>query len=184
MKGILSVSQGVKDRLVAGYGYAPEKICVVYNGIDTDHFSPVSEEHRLELRRNLHMPDDAVVVVSAARLDQIKRLDRLIKAFAVLSAERRNLWLILTGDGPLRDELRTLAQAVDNGERIRFLGYVEDVCPVLQASDIFVLPSDEEGFGIALVEAMACKLVCVSTKTVGPSEIIAHGQNGFLTDFT
>jgi glycosyltransferase involved in cell wall biosynthesis len=61
---------------------------------------------------------------------------------------------------------------------------VKDVCPILQGSDIYVLPSDEEGFGIALVEAMACDLVCVATKTVGPCEIIEDGRNGFLTERT
>ena len=59
---------------------------------------------------------------------------------------------------------------------------MEDVCTILRASDIYVLPSDEEGFGIALVEAMACELVCVATKTIGPSEIIENGRNGFLTE--
>src|SRR6185437_15886157 len=67
---------------------------------------------------------------------------------------------------------------------IRFLGYVADVCPMLRASDIYALPSDEEGFGLALAEAMACELICVATKTIGPSEIIEDGVNGFLTDLS
>jgi glycosyltransferase involved in cell wall biosynthesis len=184
VRGILSVSQGVKDRLVRSYGYAPEKVGVVYNGVDTKRFSPASQDTRAALRRGLQIPDEAVVIVSAARLDQIKRLDRLIQAFATLSLDHKDLCLLLTGDGPLRDELKSLAQSVNNCENIRFLGFVEDVCPVLQASDVYVLPSDEEGFGIALVEAMACQLVCVATKTVGPSEIIEDGRNGFLTDLS
>jgi glycosyltransferase involved in cell wall biosynthesis len=183
-KGILSVSHGVKDRLVRGYGYAPEKISVVYNGVDTKRFSPAPQELRKALRRNLQIPEDAMVVVSAARLDDIKRLDRLIKAFDVLSFERKDLWLLLTGEGPLRGELMALAQSLQSRERIGFLGHVEDVCATLRASDIYVLPSDEEGFGIALVEAMACELVCVATKTVGPSEIIEDSRNGFLTERT
>ncbi|HVB80542.1 MAG TPA: glycosyltransferase [Candidatus Binataceae bacterium] len=183
-KGILSASQGVKDRLVNGYGYAPEKIRVVYTGVDTKRFSPVSQDSRKGLRRQLQIPDEAVVVVSAARLHRIKRLDRLIQAFSALSLEYKDLWLLLTGDGPLRDELKRLAQSVNNREHIRFLGHVKDVCAILRASDIYVLPSDEEGFGIALAEAMACELVCVATKTVGPSEIIEDGLNGFLTDLT
>jgi len=122
--------------------------------------------------------------VSAARLDLIKRLDRLIQAFGLLNLGHNNLRLLLTGDGPLRDELKSLAQSINNSEKIRFLGHVEDVRVVLQASDIYVLPSNEEGFGIALAEAMACELVCVATKTIGPSEIIEDGLSGFLTDLT
>ena len=124
------------------------------------------------------------MVVSVARLDRIKRLDRLIQAFGALSLEYNDLWLLLTGDGPLRDELKSLARSVNHRENIRFLGHVEDVCAILRASDIYVLPSDEEGFGIALVEAMACELVCVATKTVGRSEIIEDGLNGFLIELT
>jgi glycosyltransferase involved in cell wall biosynthesis len=183
-KGILSISYGIKDRLVRGYGYAAEKIGVVYCGVDTKHFSPPSPEARSAMRQDLQIPEEALVVVSSARLHPIKRLDRLIQAFGTLSAERRDLWLLLTGEGPSRAELENVVQSVNNRENVRFLGHVEDVCPILRASDIYVLPSDEEGFGIALVEAMACELVCVATKTVGPSEIITEGVNGFLTDLT
>ncbi len=180
----LAVSHGVKDRLVRCYGYVPKQIGIVYNGIDTKHFTPVSQDTRRALRMDMQIPEDAVVVVSTARLAEIKRLDRLIQAFGALSFEHSDLWLLLTGDGPLRDHLKRLAQGVNNHKNIRFLGYVEDVCPVLRASDIYVLPSDEEGFGLALAEAMACELVCVATKTIGPSEIIENGVNGFLTDLT
>ena len=125
-RGILAVSHGVKDRLVRDYGYSPKKISVVYNGVDTERFSPVSKDTRRALRRDVQVPDEAVVVVSAARLDQIKRLDRLIQAFGTLSLKYDNLRLLLTGDGPLRDELKSLARSVNNSENIRFLGHVED----------------------------------------------------------
>ncbi len=184
MRGILAVSEGVKDRLVRGYRYSPEKISVIYNGVDTKRFSPASPDTRSALRKGLQIPDEAIVLVSAARLDPIKRLDRLIQAFVVLINEHKDLWLLFTGDGPLRDELKALAQTSDSRRNIRFLGHVEDVCAILRASDIYVLPSDEEGFGIALIEAMACELVCVATKTIGPSEIIENGRNGFLTERT
>lgn len=59
---------------------------------------------------------------------------------------------------------------------------MEDVSVILRTSDIYVLPNDEEGFGTALAETMACGLVCVATKTVGPSAIIKGALNGFLTD--
>ncbi len=183
-RGILAVSEGVKDRLVRGYRYSPEKISVIYNGVDTERFSPASPDTRSALRKVLQIPDEAIVLVSAARLDPIKRLDRLIQAFAVLINDHKDLWLLFTGDGPLRDELKDLAQTFNCRENIRFLGHVEDVRAILRASDIYVLPSDEEGFGIALIEAMACELVCVATKTIGPCEIIENGRNGFLTERT
>lgn len=183
-RGVLSVSQGVKDRLVRIYGYAPKKVGVVYNGVDTKRFSPPSEGSRRVLREGLQIPDEAVVLVSTARLDPIKRLDRLIRAFDTLSLERGDLWLLLTGDGPEGDDLRNLVRSIKRRDNVRFLGFVEDVRGALWASDVYVLPSEEEGFGIALAEAMACKLVCVATATIGPSEIIDDGVNGFLTEVT
>jgi L-malate glycosyltransferase len=182
IRGVLSVSQGVKDRLVRMYSYPTEKVEVVFNGVDAEHFVPASEETRRALRRDLQIADDAVVVVSTARLDRTKRLERLIEAFGAVSTKRKDIYLLLTGEGPERDRLERIGRSVDNCDNIRFLGYVADVSEALQASDIYILPSDEEAFGIALVEAMSCELVCVATKTVGPSEIIEDGVNGFLTD--
>ena len=92
--------------------------------------------------------------------------------------------MLLTGEGPLSLDLRMLAESLPTRDRIKFLGHVPDVRIALHAGDIYVLPSDEEGFGIALAEAMACKLVCVSTKTTGPREVIEDGRTGFLVDIS
>ena len=181
-RGVLSVSHGVKDRLVRMYGYSPERVNVVHHGVDIKRFAPASKDARKALRGQFGIKDDAVVMVSTARLVPTKRLDRLVRAFDVVSAERSNLWLLLTGDGPERGELERLSASVCGRENIRFLGDVPDVSDVLRAGDVYVLPSNEEGFGIALVEAMACELVCVATRTVGPSEIIEDGVNGLLTE--
>jgi glycosyltransferase involved in cell wall biosynthesis len=182
-RGVLSVSHGVKERLVRSYGYARQKVTVVYNGVDTGRFTPASEDRRSALRGKLQISDEAVVVVSTARLDRNKRLDRLIRAFGALKVPN-DLWLFLTGAGPMRAELQTFARSLPNSHRIRFLGHVDDVRSILRASDIYVLPSDEEAFGIALAEAMACELLCVATKTIGPSEIVEDGISGFLVALT
>lgn len=181
-RGVLSVSHGVKDRLVRTYGYTPERVNVVHHGVDIKRFAPVSKEARRNVRSQFGIKDDAIVIVSTARLVPTKRIDRLIRAFGVLSAERKDLVLLLTGEGPERDELERLGVAVGGERRIQFLGNVPDVSRVLLSGNFYVLPSNEEGFGIALVEAMACELVCVATATVGPSEIIEDGVNGLLTE--
>src|SRR5205085_10310804 len=122
------------------------------------------------------------VLVSTARLSGWKRVDRLLEAFESVSDARHDLWLALAGDGPFRAEVETFINGSRAKQRIKLLGYVEDVSAVLQASDIFVLPSDNEGFGIALTEAMATKLVCIATRTAGPDDIIEDGKNGLLVD--
>src|SRR5262249_48366439 len=134
--------------------------------------------------RQIHnIPQKDLLIVSTARLSIQKRIDRLLQAFSFLSSKHKNMWLMLAGDGPLRAELERSIDTLPN-RRIKILGHVDDVTSILQASDIYVLPSDNEGFGIALIEAMATKLVCVATRTAGPDDIIEDGENGFLVDLS
>jgi glycosyltransferase involved in cell wall biosynthesis len=176
----LAISRGIKQKLVRHYGFPSERVEVIYCGVDTSSFSVPSADERDAGRRMWAIPKDALVVVSTARLDPDKKLERLIRAFGALATARDDLHMLLTGKGGSREELEALSRSVDSGGRIRFVGHVPDVRLALHASDIYALPSDEEGFGIALVEAMACGLICVATRTTGPSEIIQHERNGFL----
>ncbi len=179
---ILAVSKGVRERLVCSYDFPADRTEVIYNGVDASVFRPAPDETRRAARRGWQIPEGAAVIVSTARLDPIKRLEWVIRAFGALQATRDDLWLLLAGDGPSRGELEGLAKSVDLGGRVKFLGHISDVRTVLRCADVHVLPSAEEAFGIALVEAMACKLICVATKVTGPKEIIQHGKNGILVD--
>jgi glycosyltransferase involved in cell wall biosynthesis len=136
------------------------------------------------LRTEIGIPVNAQVVVSTARFAKEKAVDRAIRAFDTLASEIDNLWLLLVGTGPLENELISITNSSHARQRIRFLGHLDDVLPVLQASDVYVLPSRTEALGIALLEAMSCKLLCVATRTSGPSEIIEHDSNGFLVEQT
>jgi glycosyltransferase involved in cell wall biosynthesis len=180
----LAVSNGVKEKLVRQYGFSQEKTQVIYYGVDTSVFSPPTADVRSRHRAAYGIPEDAIVIVSTARLNDDKRLDWLIKAFAASRLTHDNLWMLLTGEGPRLEDLQALARSVDSDDRIKFLGFVPDVRVALLAANIYVLPSLEEGFGIALVEAMACGLVCVATKTTGPSEVIEDGKTGLLVELT
>jgi glycosyltransferase involved in cell wall biosynthesis len=178
----LAVCNGVREKLVREYGFPRSSIEVVYNGVDTGLFSPASADARRTARKMWGIPEDGLVIVSTARFDPFKKLERLIRAFGSLRAARDDIWLLLAGDGPLRGELEALARSVDPNGRVRFLGHISDVRTALHAAEFYALPSDREGFGIALVEAMACKLICLATDIIGPREIIKNGTNGFLVD--
>jgi GalNAc-alpha-(1->4)-GalNAc-alpha-(1->3)-diNAcBac-PP-undecaprenol alpha-1,4-N-acetyl-D-galactosaminyltransferase len=119
------------------------------------------------------------VVVSVGRLSREKGHAVLIKAFSKLDAPS---WrLVLIGDGPAREGLESLGNKVGIGERVQFLGSRKDIWDVLAKAEIFVLPSFYEGFPNALIEAMSVPLCCVASDCVaGPSEIIKHGESGFL----
>ena len=183
-KRVVAVSETLKDWLVHSYGYPSEKVTIVHHGVDPSRFYRAEASFRDSLRDSLGLPRDATVIVSTARLHAQKCVDQLIRAFDTISGTEKNLWLLLAGDGPRREELRGLAQSSRAHERIKFLGYLEDVSPVLQASDIFVLPSTFEGLGISMLEAMASELVTVVTDSGPSGEVIEDGVNGLLVDVT
>lgn len=183
-KKTFAVGIGIRDGLVRYYGFPPAKTEVVLNGVDTCLFSPASAARRRAARAALGVAEEATVIVSTARLQEDKRIDRLISAFGALRSGCADSWLLLAGDGPERRQLQTMARSADYDGRIKFLGHLVDIRPALHAADIYVLPSDVEGLPLALLEAMACGLVCVATEIVGPKEVIQEGATGFLVDKT
>ncbi|TFH30785.1 MAG: glycosyltransferase [Deltaproteobacteria bacterium] len=177
---ILAVSEAVRNTLLS-YGYPKEKIAIAYHGVDVERFSP-SPANKIRWRREHGIPEEACVIVSTARLAREKRLERLIRAFQISSRDRQDLWLLIAGDGPLRKELEDSANSTGAGDRIRFLGLVDDVPGLLQASDLFVLPSDREGLSVSLTEAMSVGLICIATDIPGSEEVIRNDENGFLVE--
>ncbi len=175
--------QGLKSNLVARLGYPADRTSVLYHGVDTKRFRP-SLADRIEYRRAHAIPDDATVIVSHGRLAPVKRVDRILNAFAVLSGEHANLWLVLTLYGPLKEEIEKIIASNDSYRRVKLVGFQEDASKLLKAGDIYVLASDREGFGIALIEAMSTGLVCVATNCQGPAEIVVNGENGILVGAT
>ena len=186
LRGLLArhtfvVSQGIKDNLISHYGYPAGRTSVLYHGVDHGRFRP-SPVERVAFRQANGISEDAIVIVSHGRLVPRKHVERVLNAFEVLSAEHGNLWVMLTCYGPLKAEVEKLAASSAARSRIKLLGFQFDSSLVLKASDIYVLSSNDEGFGIAVVEALSTGLVSVATDGPGPRDIIANGRNGFLVD--
>jgi glycosyltransferase involved in cell wall biosynthesis len=177
------VSQAIKDNLVNEYGYPAGRTSVLYHGVDTRRFQASASE-RLEYRRTHGIPDEATVIVSHGRLVRRKRVDRILNAFDVLSSEHANLWVLITCYGPMTEEVEKTAAGSAARDRVRLVGFQADSSRILKASDIYVLSSDDEGFGIALLEALSTGLVCVATNGPGPRDILTDGENGFLVEAT
>lgn len=180
---ILAVSKEVKERLIKLWAYPEDKVQSIYHGVDLSRFSP-DEGAFINMRKKLGIGYSDVVIISTARLSKEKCLDRLIVGFDALSKKYKNLWLLIIGSGPLENSLKELAEKSQSKERILFLGQAEDVSNYLKMSDIYVLPSDNEGLSIALLEAQATGLICIATKTPGANEIIKDHFNGFLVERT
>lgn len=182
-KRTFAVSDSVKYALVNLHRYPEKKIKVMWHGVDCCKFAP-SFTSRSIFRERAGIPDSDIVIISVSRLDKIKRIDRLIKAFSVEATSKNNIWLIVAGDGPEDGNLKSMIDKYEDDvrKRIKFTGFMEDVEVGMQASDYFVLPSESEGFCNACIQAMSCGLVCISTKCGGPTEYIIDGDNGFIVE--
>lgn len=121
------------------------------------------------------------VVVAAGRFIPVKRYDRLIRAFARVAARRPGWELRLYGRGRKEERYRELIDRLGVGDRVRLMGAVTPIEPEWAKGAIAAVSSDEESFGMTIVEAMRCGVPVVSTDCPhGPGEIISHGENGLL----
>ena len=155
------------SQIVADFTGDPRAI-VIYPGIDVSGFL---------LPRT---PHDGVVVGTACRLEPVKGISCLIEAMAMVKNEFPGLRLEIAGDGSLRDLLTR--QAVDLGvsKQVSFLGWRHHLPPILAGWDIFVLPSLDEGFGVAALEAMAAGLPVIASAAGGLPELVRDGESGLL----
>lgn len=178
---VVFVSQSLKKAFLKGGMVAAEKSVVIYNGVDTQRFAR-NRDH--SIRHQLGLSDNDVVIGSIGDVRQAKGYDDLLHAAAILVKRSKKYKFIIAGDtsGSLYDELLQLRERLGLNEHIFFLGFREDVTRVLNNFDIFLLSSTTEGFSIATIEAMACGLTVVVTRSGGPEEIVSNGKNGVLVD--
>lgn len=160
-------------------GVPVERCVLLPNPVDVEQFTPGSGE---AARRQLGVPEAALVVgtTSIMRLEKNHRL--LIQAFAQLSARRPELHLLLAGDGPVRGELERLCADLGLDGRVTFSGFLPDTSVACRALDIFVMASDREPFGLVTIEAMACGRPVIGTRSGGTKEIIDEGVTGLLIE--
>jgi len=161
-------------------------IAEIPNGIDVERFAPVPRESMDELRRELGLPSGKLFVY-AGKLNLGKGLEMLLRVWRELVAERSDIHLALVGSGggnvlSCEPALREYVEKNELAGSVTFTGFVHNVEHYLQAADFFVLPSDSEVLSIAILEALACELPVLSTRTGGTPEIIADGENGLLID--
>ncbi|MDH5451349.1 MAG: glycosyltransferase, partial [Candidatus Bathyarchaeota archaeon] len=119
------------------------------------------------------------IVCHSSNFRPIKRIRDIIKAFKMIS-EKINCKLSLIGNGPERPKAENLVKNLGISENVEFLGNVTDVQRILGNSDLFLLPSEDESFGLAALEAMSCEVPVVASNIGGLRELISHGVDGFL----
>ena len=178
---IVANSQGVKDDVVLREGVAPERIDLIYNGLDFHSIESASGE-RYIYRKELGLQESDLAVVVVANLIAYKGHADVIKAASKLGADKARVVFVFVGeDRGQQGELEQLA-AVLSVPRIQFLGRRADVPSLLAAADIGLVSSHEEGFCNALLEQMAAGLPVIATRVGGNAEALDGGKFGLLID--
>ncbi len=159
---------------------APEnKLTVIHSGVDFRSFKEQTQD-RETMRQRLDIEADVFVIGSVGRLTPVKGHRYLLEALASLSPRTRNIITILLGEGELRNDLEELALRLNIQDRVRFLGWRDDVAPVISTFDVFAFPSLNEGMGKALVEAMYMGKPVVASDVGGISNLVVSEENGIL----
>jgi glycosyltransferase involved in cell wall biosynthesis len=177
--GILGNSQAVIDQLATEVD-DKRKLALIHNGIEMP--SPVFTNSRRQTRGVLQIPDSAVVIAVIANLIAYKGHRDLIDALALVQDRLPSPWrlLVIGRDDGIGAELKARAGAPGIADNIMWLGERADVEELLAASDIFVLPSHQEGFSNALLEAMAARLPVIATAVGGNRDAVVEHETGFL----
>lgn len=156
----------------------PEKIRQLYNGVDTERFTPpvAGREPR----------DGTITVGTVGRLDPVKNQAQLLRACQAIAASNpalgARLKVLIVGDGPLRQSLASLAADLGLSDRVEFAGARNDTHELLQRMDVFILPSMNEGVSNTILEAMATGLPVVAGRVGGNPELVEHDVTGHLYD--
>lgn len=166
---VVAVSQAVKKGLIK-LGVREKNIKVIYNGVDLDKFKPFFKE------------DDRIIRIgTVCRLSKEKGVEYLILSAKQILNKMPNVEFLIVGTGNEEDKLKELAQKLEIGKKIRFVGFQRDVIKYLSELDIFTLtPIRRESFGIGVAEAMACGIPVVATNIGGLSELVKDGLTGFI----
>lgn len=175
---VLSASQALREKLSTLLGFPEARIRVIANGVDLTHFSAL--RNGVDYKWRLGLPPEALVLGTIGRLVPPKAYPVLFKASKLIFNQVPYAYLIIVGEGPLRQELVQMAQEYNMIHRIRFLGIREDVSDILKAFDMYVTASEREGMSNSILEAMASGLPVVATAIGGNPELVVNDETGLL----
>lgn len=171
---ITAVSEDLKQDTYKHFDVEKD-IEVIPNFIDLDRFQKQSKDHF----RKAICPDDEKLIVHTSNFRKVKRVDDVLNIFKQVNQVVK-CKLLLVGDGPERTRMENLCRESGDCNDVRFLGKLDAVEEVLSVSDLFLMPSEKESFGLAALEAMACQVPVISSDAGGIPELNVDGQSGFV----
>jgi glycosyltransferase involved in cell wall biosynthesis len=180
---IVPSTRGVE--LMRSLGLPPDRVVLTPYVVDNDWWSErAATVERAAVRRAWGVPEDSPVVLFCAKLQSWKRPLDLLRAFA--ASDVRGAHLVFAGEGPLRLELQAEARSLGLNGQVLFIGFANQtqLPEIYRASDLMVLPSEYEPFGVVVNEAMLCGCPVVVSDRVGAGyDLVSHGENGFVFPF-
>jgi len=174
--GVTAVSRFLKEKTITNYSCETD-IRVIPNFVDTDFFKPYENGEF----RNALAPNGEKILVHTSNFRSVKRVPDTIRIFEKVQKEIPSK-LILIGDGPDRSESERLCRQLELCDKVKFLGKQDGLVEILSSSDLFLIPSQSESFGLSALEAMACGLPVISSSVGGLPELVRHNETGFIAE--
>jgi N-acetyl-alpha-D-glucosaminyl L-malate synthase BshA len=174
---VTAVSESLKQDTYKHFKITRD-IKVIPNFICIEEYNKIGD---LEHLKKSFAPNGEKILVHVSNFRPVKRVEDVIRVFDIVRKKVPSK-LLLVGDGPERHKMEELCRELDACHYIKFLGKVRDTERILAVSDLFVLPSESESFGLAALEAMAARVPVISTNTGGIPEVNIHGVSGYLSN--
>ncbi len=174
--GVTAVSNFLKEKTKTNYSINKD-IRVIPNFIDTQKYQRTPQP---DVRRSL-AADDEKVIIHVSNFRPVKRVGDVVRIFAEIRKKVPSK-LILVGDGPDRSSCEQIARELGVSQDVKFLGKQLELVCLLSASDLFLMPSQSESFGLSALEAMSCEVPVVSSSVGGLPELIVHGETGYIAE--
>jgi glycosyltransferase involved in cell wall biosynthesis len=181
--GYIVPSAYLKAEIIRRTGFDADKLHVIHPALDPKPFMPdqAVADYGDRFRLGQAIPLSAPVAICPARLIEGKGQHVLLEAWAQVTRDHPDAYLLLAGDGPGRGALEAQARTLGLDSRVRFLGHLTDVRPALWISDIMILPTLSDSFPVAVLEAMASGLAVVASDVGGIPEQIEEGKSGLMS---
>lgn len=182
---IVAISKENEKHLKEAYPLQKEKVELIYNGIDTTWWESQLLRFTIEDLKRIkkeifHAHEDTFIIITIAELHERKGIKYLIEAMPKVIEKYQNLKLVIAGEGKDRSNLQNQIKKLDIEKNVELLGKKRDIAKLLKSSNIFVLPSRREAFGLVNLEAMITPLPVIASNVGGIKEIIIDGKTGIL----
>jgi len=179
---VVAISKGVKDHLINDFNIKENNISLVHSGINVDNAKECSSQQKEEIKSKFNISKDNYVVGTISRFSDVKGLDYLLKAAQIILKDKDNFVFLLIGAGKEEEKLKEISKELGIQDKVRFITSFQDSKKFFSVMDVFVMPSIQEGLGLAILEAQLHKVPVVASNVGGIPEIVRHNSTGILIE--